>query len=107
MVCVLECSSLIIMHFHTCHLIISLLVIVTIAHRSGAVLYEATPVLRHLWEEGASQTVGSTVVVVTPTAAAGIADMSEVERGSLGAGTPSQNTQHPQVEVGDRSMESL
>ena len=41
--------------------------------------------------------------MVTPTAVAGVADMSETERGreSLGAGTPSQNTQRPQVEVGD------
>lgn len=89
-----------------CYLI-SLLVIVTIAHRGEAVLHEATPVPRHLWEEGASQTVGNTVAAVTPTAAAGVVDMSEAGRGSLGAGTPSQNTQHPQVEVGDRSMESL
>ncbi len=87
----------------------SLLVIVTIAHRGGAVLHEATPVPRRLWEEGASQTEENTVAVVTPTAATGLADMSEAERGrgSLGAGTPSQNTQHLQVEVGDRSMESL
>ena len=79
------------------------MVAVTIAHRGGAVLHEATPVPHHHWEEGARQTEGNIAAVVTPTAVAGVADMSETERGreSLGAGTPSQNTQHLQVEVGN------
>ena len=90
-----------------CHLI-PLWFVVTIAHQGGAVLHEATPVPHHQSAEGASQTGGNTVAVITPTVApAGVADMSEAEkeRGReerLGAGTPSQNTHHPQVEVGDR-----